>query len=80
MLKESQAPYIAEYIVRRKSTLRASSSLSSEKLGYLHVGEIVAVTHKVGNRMRCHRLSWQIGTNTVGWASECLDEGHGVKL
>ena len=76
---EGQASCVAEYIVRRRAVLRKSHNLSSEKLGELSVGEIVAVTHKVGNRMRCHRLSWRqdSGSVTVGWASECLDDGQG---
>ena len=61
------APTVAEYIAVVRATLRSSPDLNSEKVGSLDVGEVVAVTRTVGNRLKCTRLRW--GDKPNGWAT-----------
>jgi Ca2+-binding EF-hand superfamily protein len=71
--------FVAEYIVLKRAVLREKAEPDSKRLGMLRVGEIVAVTRKHGNRMRCFRLGSH-GSPLAGWCSEYADRGAGEPL
>jgi hypothetical protein len=72
-------PFVAEYYVLKRMTLREGSSLNSRKIGMVSAGEIVAVTRTDGNRMRCERLSFGVRPSS-GWCSEYAEGGSGEQL
>jgi hypothetical protein len=49
---------VVEYLVLAKACVRSEVDLGSERLGYLHKGQIVAVTQSVGGRLHCQPLQY----------------------
>ena len=72
-------PFVAEYFVLKRMTLRESAELTSRKIGMVSAGEIVAVTRTHGNRLRCERLTFGVMPRS-GWCSEWAEGGSGEQL
>ena len=68
------APVVAEYICISRAVLRETTDISSRKVGYLSVGETVAVVRTAGLRLKCIRLRWGADLQN-GWASRETEYG-----
>ncbi len=70
-VRDSNGHGTQEYIVMAPCILREQADMSSDKLGHLSKGEVVAVTDKRGNRLRISRLKFSsVGHTQTGWVSE----------
>ena len=72
-------PFVAEYFVLKRMTLREGAELTSRKIAMVSAGEIVAVTRTHGNRLRCERLTFGVMPRS-GWCSEYAEGGSGEQL
>jgi Ca2+-binding EF-hand superfamily protein len=71
--------FVSEYIVLKRAVMREAVAFESARVGQLNAGEVVAVTRKLGNRMRVARLGYN-ATPTSGWVSEYSSGGAGEQL
>ena len=70
-IRDSNGHGTQEYIVMAPCILREQADMSSEKLGHLSKGEVVAVTDRRGNRLRISRLKFgSLSQPQTGWVSE----------
>ena len=70
-IRDSNGHGTQEYIAMAPCILREQADTSSEKLGHLNKGEVVAVTDRRGNRLRISRLKFSsLSQPQTGWVSE----------